>query len=499
MALTQLSKDTISKIRDSLPKDQKLVFVSGNFNILHPGHMRLLTFAAECGDSLVVAVNPDASPGTLFPQDVRLHGVRHLSFIQHSFILNDSLTDFLQELKPDVVVKGKEHEEKENPESDVLGQFGGKLIFSSGGTKYGSIDLLKREFESPSPAENRRPKEYIKRHGLQVDSLRAAINKMKKLKVVVIGDSIVDEYIACDLLGASQEDPTLVVTPLLSKKFIGGACIVSSHAKALGATVNFFSTTGSDENAKYLMEQLSNNNVDSHLYADSSRPTTFKQRFRAKEKTLLRVTHLRQHAISKELIHEIFEDMRPKIRDCDLIIFSDFNYGCIPTELRNMISDYANELSKLIVADCQSSSQIGDVSKYENTALLTPTEREARLAMRDFESGLIALSNSLKQKAKAQNIFVTMASEGLLIHAHDENAESGYTTDRLPALNSFAKDTAGAGDCLLVASSLAIASGADIWTSAYLGSLAAACQVERIGNFPLQASELLTRLNTEFL
>jgi sugar/nucleoside kinase (ribokinase family) len=121
--------------------------------------------------------------------------------------------------------------------------------------------------------------------------------------------------------------------------------------------------------------------------------------------------------------------------------------------------------------------------------LITPTEHEARLAVRDSNSGLVVLADTLKRNANADHVFITLGSEGVLAHS-PENSQSGVLTDQLPALNSSAKDVSGAGDCMLTAASMALVIGANIWESAFLGSVAAACQVSRVGNLPLTAKEM---------
>ncbi|MBL6989666.1 MAG: adenylyltransferase/cytidyltransferase family protein [Bacteriovoracaceae bacterium] len=494
MKTTTKIEDTIRKIETLKTPETKVVFVSGNFNVLHPGHMRLLTFAKECGDILVVGVTSDQTDGVLFEQEVRLKAIANLSFIEFAFGLEDSVDHYIKKIRPNIIVKGKEHQYQENSEQKIVDEYGGKLIFSSGGIKYSSIDLLLQEYEHLNPSTISRPEPYLTRRHILPGDLRRIVEDMKNKKVVVIGDTIVDEYITCDVLGLSQEDPTIVVSPMLDKKFIGGAAIVASHARGLGAHVDFFSIVGMDETAKFVKQTLHEYGVNAYLLVDDSRPTTFKQRFRTKEKTLLRVSHLRQHAISEELIEEMFDRLAPCIEQSDLIIFSDFNYGCIPGRLRNLITEYALKQGKYIVADCQSSSQIGDVSKYSQVNLLTPTEREARIGVGDFQSGLITLANSLKKKSQVENVLITLGSEGLLVHAHDEDNPDKYVTDRIPALNTAPKDTAGAGDCLLVTSSLALVAGANIWQGAYLGSIAAACQVGRIGNLRLKTEDLLLEI-----
>ena len=142
----------------------------------------------------------------------------------------------------------------------------------------------------------------------------------------------------------------------------------------------------------------------------------------------------------------------------------------------------------MMVADSQSSSQTGDVSRFKYASLLTPTEREARIAVRDFNSGLVVLAESLCRVSHSKNLIITLGSEGILVYAGQSKEE--FITDRLPALNTAPRDVSGAGDSLIVCCSLAMAAGADIWQSAYLGSLGAACQVGRIGNIPLTPKDI---------
>ena len=103
----------------------------------------------------------------------------------------------------------------------------------------------------------------------------------------------------------------------------------------------------------------------------------------------------------------------------------------------------------------------------------------------------------MRKKASAENIFITLDKDGMLIHAGDTR-DNQWQTDKLQAMNPSPRDPAGAGDSLLTCSALAAACGADIWTSAYLGSVAAACQVERIGNIPLSIADITMKLPDTF-
>jgi bifunctional ADP-heptose synthase (sugar kinase/adenylyltransferase) len=185
--------------------------------------------------------------------------------------------------------------------------------------------------------------------------------------------------------------------------------------------------------------------------------------------------------------------IQQSVEDSDLLIFSDFNYGALPQELVEGVIEICLRRRIPYFADSQSSSQVGDISRFKGASLITPTEREARLALGNHEDGLVVIAEALRQKANAENVAVTLAAEGVLIHAK-VTSENEWLTDRLEALNTAPKDTAGAGDCLLVCTAMSMALGRSVWEALYLGSLAAACQVGRVGNIPLSASELMLEL-----
>lgn len=472
----------------------KKVFVSGNFNILHPGHLRLLKFAKESGDYLMVGVTANSlGDNSLLDETFRLEAVQATSFVDEAFLLNEDVNAYIQRLKPDIVVKGKEHEEKYNKELEVLQTYGGKLLFTSGEISFSSMDLLKQEFLNTIISNISHDKEYLNRHGITPVRLKEIVDCYKDLNVMVIGDTIIDEYISNEPLGMSQEDPTIVVRPISSKKFIGGASIVAAHAKTMGANVEFISVVGEDENQKWLEEELGQLQISQQLFSDATRPTTLKQRHRAKGKTLLRVNHFKQHTISKELEESIVQQIQKSVASLDLIILSDFSYGIFSLSLIEKITQMAKENGVKIVADSQSSSQIGDIAKFNEMVLVTPTEREIRLALNDFKSGLVVLSEKLIAKSKPKYIFTTLGSEGVLIY----NNQEGLLTDKLPALSNIASDVSGAGDSLLTCASMALSVGATIWEAAYLGSLAAAIQVSRVGNIPIKKSEIMNELDVQ--
>ena len=470
----------------------RVVFVSGNFNIIHPGHLRLINFARTCGDFLVVGLFKDTEPSVVLPADIRGESLLCLEAVSEVVqITQAELVEFLGVLKPYAVVKGKEHEKSANPEKAILKSYGGHLVFSAGEAKFSSIDLIRKELISPIGFDLKLDASFFTTNKFSIKKVLKIIDKFNQMNVLVVGDLIVDEYIYCDPIGMSQEDPTIVVSPVDSRRFIGGAGIVAGHSSSLGANVEFISITGDDQTSIESEKILKSYGVKTSFIKDPSRPTILKQRYRAKNKTLLRVSHLRSHDAGEELIEKFLAVVKRKIRNTNLVIFSDFNYGCLPQNLVEGIIRLCQKYGVAYVADSQASSQTGDISRYVGAKMIAATEREARLAMADFKSGIQNVANNLLLKTHANTLLLKFGAEGLIALTFI-NGE--FKTTKLPAMNSNPLDVAGAGDAMLSAASLSMILGATILESAFIGSVAAAIQVSRTGNTPMGKDNLITEI-----
>lgn len=469
----------------------KTVLISGHFNVLHPGHLRLFKFARECGERLIVAVESDRIAGTAayISEDLRLEGVYTNGFVDEAFIFDTKIEDVIDSYRPDIVVKGREHEDNFNVELEVLSTYGGELRFGAGDLVFSSSQLLKKEISSSTARKIDLPDAFLRRNQISLDTISCYIEQFKKLRIVVVGDVIVDEYISCQPLGMSQEEPTIVVTPIESQMFLGGSAIVAAHAASLGASVDLISVSGVDASGEFVSERLREHQVKPNILIDGTRPTTLKQRYMSKGKSLLRVSHLRQDAISKVLQKRLIETISQKMLGIDLLVFSDFNYGCLPQAVVDNLISRARAAGVLVAADSQTSSQLGDISRFKGVDLITPTEHEARVSMKNQEDGIVVLAEELRKAADAKHILLKLGEEGLLVQSR--KSETGVVSDQVPALNPSPKDTSGAGDSLLISAAMAMAIGASIWEMGFIGSLAAAVQVSRLGNRPLTPQELV--------
>ena len=476
-------------------KSQNIIFVSGVFNVLHPGHFRLLNYASSLYGKLYVGVLSDRLINHFNPVDEneRLKNLKSLKFIDKCFLIKNSIEETIFKIKPNIIVKGEEFKNKENIEETILKKLGGQIIFSSGGSSFSDFN-----FNSSVDDKNylvfKNPSDFINRRKISLDKIKKVILSFKNLNVCVLGDLILDEYINCFPIGMSQEDPTIVVRPEKKVKYIGGAGIVACHAKTLGSEVSFFSVTGNDKSNIFFKNDLKKNGISANIFEDHSRSSTIKSRYRANDKNLLRLNQFQDHDISFELQNQIIKKIKKLLKKVDIMIFSDFNYGFLTKEMISEIITLAKENNIFISADSQTSSQIGDLLKYKGVSLVTPTEHEARLAIKDNTSGLAALSENLGKKLDVNNIIITLSKNGAFVSQISE--ELKFQSDQIPSLQNIPVDPAGAGDAFLVASTLALSlKTVNIWEAAFIGSIAAAIQVSRQGNLPIKNEEMLNAIS----
>ena len=151
-----------------------------------------------------------------------------------------------------------------------------------------------------------------------------------------------------------------------------------------------------------------------------------------------------------------------------------------------------------MTADSQSSSQLGSLSKFRGVDLITPTEYEARVELRNEIDGIAVLTQQLGKSLEVNSIVLKLGIDGVLIGGFQAGQES-IPTDRIPSLNENPVDVSGAGDSLLSIGSLTIAGGYSLYESALMGSIAAGVQVSRRGNVPIEVSEMEEAIKSIFL
>ena len=337
---------------ESCPNIEEASLAYGHFNSVHPGHIRYLKNAASQCKSLIVALLPDTDKGTSreykFTQKERAEGLASLNIINGIILLNDeefSLVNAINTLKPRFLFLGKEFEYSNDPEIieaiKVMKKYGLKVQFHAGEVQYASTALLEKS-ESNLQEENKiKFKIACKKQNINKKDLIKFVDSWANTKLLVIGDSILDQYAGCEALGMSAEAPVLVVRELQKKNFIGGASIVASHIKSLGAECNFLSVLGKDDTGQIIKKELSNKGILCEFIEDESRPTTFKKRYIVENQKLFRVSRLNDHFLDKTIEKEFIDKLEQIVPNVHGIVISDFVYGVITQRIISKVVELA--------------------------------------------------------------------------------------------------------------------------------------------------------------
>lgn len=457
----------------------KIGLVFGRFNLIHPGHFRLFRFAKNFCDVLCAGLENNETSQDLRPYSDRERDLNAISLID-TVVGYACIAELLEDVTPDIIVRGHEFSSTSHDEEDALKASDIKVVFMSADERY---DVKTLQLEIPRPTEVYE-QEFKDRHNISLANIDRNFSSADKIKGLVCGEIIIDEYIESVPVGMSQEDKNVVYSIGDSERFLGGAGIVAAHCAGLGADVHILSVMGDDEDSRFARKKLDSFGVSADLIIEQSRRSIRKSRFIWQDRPIFRASHVDSHIIDDETKSTFFNIFSEKCALLNFVILSDFNYGVLPNDLVSELIRIAREKKTFIAADCQMSSQAGDLKKYTGVDLICPTEFEARSALKDFDSGVAYLGQKLRDELQVNSVILTLGASGLLIFS---SSEGPYSVERLMPFSSQAVDVSGAGDSLLAAVTHSLVAGLDLFSAAYLGSLAAGIQVSRRGNWPLQS------------
>ena len=494
------SAKEISKIIGKMPRSKKVIMCHGNFDIVHPGHIRHLMFAASRADILIASLTCDehitkGENRPYIPEELRAINLSVLDMVNYVIIdKNVKPLSNIDIIKPDYFAKGSDYisdgiHPKTLEEKKLIQSYGGKIIFTPGDIVFSSTAIIE---DSPPKIKYEKLKSLMDVENINFSDLYNTMNKIKNKRVLVIGDTIVDSYTETEMIGGQTKTPTISVRYLDKKNYVGGAGIVAKHMAAAGANINFTSVLGDDEWNQYVKENLKNSSIKFNAITDDSRPTINKNVITNGMYKLLKIDNLDNRAISDEILVKIVNDIK-KYKG-DAVVFSDFRHGIFNANSISILSE-AIPKNLIKIADSQVASRWGNILDFQNFDIITPNEREARYSLGDQDSVVRPLAKLLYEKANCKNMLLKLGERGILVY------RESLDTDNLRsffAIDSFAEnviDPVGAGDALLAYTTLSYLASKNIIISAIIGLLGAALECEHEGNIPVKKKDIIKRLN----
>ncbi len=490
--------EEVAAIIGPRPRKQTVIMCHGMFDIVHPGHLRHLMYAKGQADILIASVTADvhnqkANFRPYVPEELRAMNLAALEVVDYVIIdRNPTPIENIKRLQPDFFAKGYEYfagsvPPKTQEEIDALEGYGGEIVFTPGDVVYSSSALIEA---GPPKLALEKLLALMHSEGVTFADLRKTIAALAGLRVHILGDTIVDSYSYCSLLGATAKSPTFSVKHERSDMFVGGAAVVAKHMKAAGADVSFSTVLGDDVLKDFVLEDLADAGVTCHAVVDHTRPTTHKERFIASGHKMLQVDRVDNHPVSARAVKELVDSTR-RARG-DVVIFSDFRHGIFNRQtigpLREGISPEG-----LTVADSQVSNRWGNILDFTDFDLITPNEREARFALGDQDSVVRPLALELFRQARCQYLILKVGERGIISYRRPGPMPRDFFT-----VDSFVEhlvDPVGAGDALLAYASLSLKATGNLVIASILGSVGAAIACERPGNLPVQVPQVEEKID----
>jgi rfaE bifunctional protein nucleotidyltransferase chain/domain len=489
-----ISKEDFVPIREKLKKqNKKIVLCHGVFDLLHYGHIEHFKDARKLGDVLVVSVTAaryvNKGPGRpYFDDNQRMEFLSQIEVIDY-VILSEAVTvhEIIKYVQPDIYAKGKEYQKAENDitgnigsEEAIVKEYGGQIYFTDGQV-YSSTKLLNKFFAA-LPENVVTMSEHLKeKYGSNVmEQVRQYVDDFQNLKVAIVGDVIIDEYVFCNVQGVTMKDASISTFYEYEEKYAGGALAVARHVRNFADNVTLYSMTGyEDETARFIKEKM--DGIRLKIVKEKDFVTPIKKRYlkqnvqRQEYDKLFSINHLMRRGERRELDHNPFNDLLAReLGDYDVVLVCDFGHGLIDDDCIKVLEDN----SKFMCVNCQTNSaNMGTniITKYHRADIFVVDERELRLAFGQALTMKEKLLNKLTTKLGAKSSWVTVGAEGAI-------GKCDKQLVRCPALTLKVKDTVGAGDAFYSLASLSAATGVPIDIATLIANTAGAIKTNVIGN-----------------
>lgn len=323
------------------------------------------------------------------------------------------------------------------------------------------------------------------------ETIKMDITKIKRPKILVIGDAAIDEMIYGNTERISREAPVLILRHTKTKIILGAASNAAHNISAInGGKVSIISTYGDDYYGPILLQAFKEAKVDtSYMVKAPERPTTVKTRIsgscsQSVTQQIVRIDRETRENLSKETEDKVCENIEKAIPNFDGVILSDYHLGNLTDRVIKTAIEVAKKHNKIIVADVQK-----DMHRYKGVTAMTPnqpdTEKFVGFFIKD-EKTLIEAGEKLIKDADSDYMLITRGGDGMAVF------ESNGKYSPIPVFNKTdVFDVTGAGDTVVATFTLGLAAGLSPKHAAIIGNLAASIVIRSFGCATTNIKELI--------
>jgi len=468
-------------------KRLKVAHCHGVFDLLHPGHLDHLNEAKSFADVLVVSVTADSfvnkGPGRpVYSIDRRLRMLEALKIVDLVFESGSpTALEAIDIVKPDFFVKGPDYADLE---ADITGNIerersqveknGGQLVFTSG-PAMSSSKIINSQGLAHSPETQK----WLTEHSEIFDEKLLAewISRVANLKVVVIGETIVDEYVFCDPLGKTSKEPVLAFLKNSEERQLGGALAIAKHCRGLGASTTLVTRLGNDDTGNWAEEAGSGSDIAVITQWSDHHKTILKTRYvdQATGAKVFESYDMTDEPVNSQDDEALVRLLDAVISDADLVLVADYGHGLVTDRvLQSLVA-----ASGIVAVNTQSNAGnrgFNSVSRYPRVDLVSLNGGEISLELRRKHTSVSDLLPDLGLSTSAKWIVVTEGAKGMALWT----LLGGVV--QMPAFTERVRDRVGAGDALFATVSTLLAVDAPPAVVGLFGNLAGAAMVSDLGN-----------------
>jgi rfaE bifunctional protein kinase chain/domain len=477
----------LDKVQSLKQEGKKIVQSHGVYDLIHPGIIKHLQSAKQQGDVLIVTVIKDRDirrgPGRpVFNEQLRMENVAALGLIDFVCLVDDETPfECVKRIKPDVFAKGQAHKERDQKiharifEEEREFYFGKSKVFETDGFSFSSSQIIK-ELLSFYPEGT---KEFLKSFSQKYnfDEIAENLKALKDLKVLVVGDGIIDEYHYCQPLGKSAKTNLVVNQYLDHEVFAGGAFAIANHVAGICDEVTLISLLGKEDSREDFIAKNMKPNVKTRFFLRDDAPTIVKKRYvhQYLNQKLFEINYINDRFVSNELESEIIQFLENTIPEYDVVLVSDFGHGFISNRIYNCIES----ISKVLAINTQTNAANAGynlITKYRNPHYVCLDEPEIRLAAQEKFEDIESIARQMREKINTNYLMVTQGKRGS-IGINSDNA-----INRTPIFSTKVIDTVGAGDAFFAYTAPCFARGLPLDMVSFIGNAVGALAVQIVGN-----------------
>jgi rfaE bifunctional protein kinase chain/domain len=300
---------------------------------------------------------------------------------------------------------------------------------------------------------------------------------MAKLKVLVIGDTVLDEYQYCEAIGKSSKDPVLALKYQSRDLFAGGVLAVANHVANFANSVKLVTVLGEKDSYEDFIRAQLRSNIDSYFIVQDNAPTLLKRRFIEgySLNKLFEVYVMDSSGLNSKKNNQLCQWVQEHVSNYDLVIAADFGHGAISKELVKVLINHSPFLAVNTQANAGNRG-FHTISRYPRADYACIAEHEIRLETRTLNGDIKPMMEAIAQNLKCKQFVVTRGRRGALLRS---------PTGDFIEVPSFAQnivDRVGAGDAFFAVTSLAAVQLAPVELMGFIGNVVGSLAVEIVGN-----------------